>query len=145
MIREANAQDLDGLLELYLHLHEESIPEKNDHLRETWEKIMSDENYHIVVCEIDGKIVSSCVCLIVPNLTHNVRPYALVENVVTHADYRGKGYATSCLNYAKEIAVSMNCYKIMLMTGSKRESTLRFYANAGYSDSDKTAFNMKIE
>ena len=145
MIREANAQDLDGLLELYLHLHEESIPEHDAHLKETWEKIMSDENYHIVVCEIDGKIVSSCVCLIVPNLTHNVRPYALVENVVTHEDYRGKGYATACLDHAKKIAVSMNCYKIMLMTGSKRESTLRFYANAGYNSSDKTAFNMKME
>ncbi|MBO4473624.1 MAG: GNAT family N-acetyltransferase [Clostridiales bacterium] len=145
MIREANAQDLDGLLELYLHLHEESIPEHDAHLKETWEKIMSDENYHIVVCEIDGKIVSSCVCLIVPNLTHNVRPYALVENVVTHEDYRGKGYATACLDHAKEIAVSMNCYKIMLMTGSKKESTLRFYANAGYNSSDKTAFNMKME
>ena len=26
-----------------------------------------------------------------------------VENVVTHIEYRNKGYATSCLNYAKEI------------------------------------------
>ena len=27
-----------------------------------------------------------------------------MENVVTHSDYRGKGYATQCLNYAREIA-----------------------------------------
>ena len=145
MIREADVKDLDGLLELYLHLHEESIPARDAHLQKTWEKIMGDENYHIVVCEIDGKIVSSCVCLIVPNLTHNVRPYALVENVVTDADHRGKGYATACLNRAREIAVSMNCYKIMLMTGSKKESTLRFYSNAGYNSGDKTAFIQKME
>ena len=54
------------------------------------------------------KIVSSCVCVIIPNLTRDVRPYAFIENVVIHADYRGKGYATECLNYAKAIAEKEN-------------------------------------
>ena len=31
--------------------------------------------------------------MIVPNLTRDIRPYAFVENVVTHVDYRGKEYA----------------------------------------------------
>lgn len=61
---------------------------------------MNDNNHHLIVCEVDGKIVASCVCVVIPNLTRNVRPYAFVENVVTHADYRKKGYATDCLNYA---------------------------------------------
>ena len=78
--------------------------------------------------------------VIIPNLSRGVRPYAFVENVVTHADYRCKGYATECLDYAKQIAISENCYKMMLLTGSKRESTLRFYERAGYNSSDKTAF-----
>ena len=30
---------------------------------------------------------------------------------------RNKGYATECLNYAKEIAINNNCYKMMLLTG----------------------------
>ena len=55
--------------------------------------------------EIDGEIVSSCVCVIILNLTRGIRPYAFVENVVTHKDYRGKGCATDCLQYAKEIAM----------------------------------------
>ena len=65
---------------------------------------MNDVNHHLIVCEIDGKIVASCVCVIIPNLTRNVRPYAFVENVVTHGEYRKKGYATDCLNFAKKIA-----------------------------------------
>lgn len=40
----------------------------------------------------------------------------------------------------KKIAVANNCYKIMLLTGSKDEKTLSFYSNAGYSSADKTAF-----
>lgn len=140
MIREANKNDLKELLELYLYLHEDSIPNQDEHLENTWKQIMEDKNHHLIVSEVDGKIVSSCVCVIIPNLTRNVRPYAFVENVVTHADYRKKGYASECLNYAKAIAKKENCYKMMLLTGSKREETLRFYENAGYNSSDKTAF-----
>lgn len=140
IIREADKNDLDEILQLYLHLHEKSIPQDSRLLRETWDSIINDVNHHLIVCEADGKIVSSCVCVIIPNLTRNVRPYAFVENVVTQEEYRKKGYATACLNYAKRIAEEKNCYKIMLLTGSKEDSTLKFYCNAGYNSSDKTAF-----
>ena len=145
MVREVNDNELSELLDLYLHLHEESIPEMTEHLKITWRTIIQDDNHHIIVNEIDGKIVSSCVCVIIPNLTRNIRPYAFIENVVTHTDYRGKGYATECLNYAKEIAEKINCYKMMLLTGSKRETTLNFYGNAGYNSTDKTAFIKWLE
>ncbi len=102
MVREANKNDLDAILELYLYLHETDIPKDSKHLRDTWEQIISDENHHLIVFETEGKIVASCVCVIIPNLTRNVRPYAFVENVVTHGDYRQRGYATACLNYAKQ-------------------------------------------
>lgn len=140
MVREINENELSQLLELYLHLHEKSVPQISEHLSTTWNRILQDENHHIIVKEVDNKIVASCVCVIIPNLTRNIRPYAFIENVVTNADYRGCGYATECLNYAKQIAIKENCYKMMLLTGSKDESTLKFYENAGYSNTDKTAF-----
>ena len=104
MIREANKNDLEEILNLYLYLHETSVPKDSEQLRKTWDSIINDTNHHLIVCEIDGKIVASCVCVIIPNLTRNVRPYAFVENVVTHGEYRKKGYATDCLNFAKQIA-----------------------------------------
>lgn len=140
MIREAKKEDLKELLELYLNLHEESIPEQSDCLSGTWEQILEDQNHHLIVNEIDGKIVSSCVCVIIPNLTRNVRPYAFLENIVTHKDYRGQGLASECLEYAKQIAKDCNCYKMMLMTGSRKKETLDFYKKCGYNSTDKTAF-----
>ncbi len=140
MVREIRKNELQELLELYLFLHEESVPEITEYLMNTWEDIISDKNHHIIVKVIGEKIVSSCVCVIIPNLTRNIRPYALIENVVTHKEYRKKGYAAECLNYAKEIAEREDCYKMMLLTGSKNDSTLRFYSNAGYNSTDKTAF-----
>ena len=145
MVREIYENELKELLELYLHLHEESVPAMTEHLNNTWKTIMQDKNHHIIVNVIEGRIVSSCVCVIIPNLTRNIRPYAFVENVVTNYEYRGRGYATECLNYAKEIAKKENCYKMMLLTSSKKESTIKFYENAGYNSSDKTAFIQWIE
>ena len=66
--------------------------------------------------------------------------YAFIENVITDEAYRKKGLATKCLNYAKKIAIKENCYKMMLLTGSKKDTTLQFYQNAGYNSEDKTAF-----
>ena len=140
MVREASNKDLNEILKLYLYLHEESLPEKDEHLKDTWMQIIQDTNHHLIVKEIDGQIVSSCVCVIIPNLTRNVRPYAFVENVVTHEDFRGNGYAGECLDYARKIAERENCYKMMLLTGSKKPETLHFYEKAGYNSSDKTAF-----
>ena len=145
MVREAVKEDLDELLNLYLFLHEKNIPKKSEYLENTWKIIIEDISHHIVVKEINGKIVSSCVCVIVPNLTRNIRPYALIENVVTNEGYRGKGYATECLNYAKEIAIKNNCYKMMLLTGTKSENTLTFYKSAGYDSDDKIAFIQWLE
>lgn len=139
-VREIRDNELSNLLELYTHLHELGIPDNGERLQNTWAAICNDENHHIIVCEVDGKLVSSCVCVIIPNLTRNIRPYAFIENVVTHADYRGKGYATACLNHAKELAEKSDCYKMMLLTGSKSERTLNFYKQVGYNCTDKTGF-----
>lgn len=140
VVREAREEDLDALLQLYTHLHESSIPNKDEHLISTWKKIVDDPDHHLIVCEVNGEIVSSCVCVVIPNLTRNIRPYAFVENVVTNGNHRGKGYASTCLKYASWIARDADCYKIMLLTGSKEEKTLSFYKNAGYNSTDKTAF-----
>lgn len=145
MLREAKLDDLDQLLHLYLSLHETAIPEKNQDLQTVWEQMLEDKNHHIIVNVVDEKIVSSCICVVIPNLTRELRPYALIENVVTHQDFRGRGYATECLNFARKIATEANCYKMMLLTGSKQESTWNFYKQAGYNNQDKTAFIQWLE
>ena len=86
MVREIRENELHELLELYLFLHEESVPEITEYLMNTWKDIINDKNHHIIVKIIGEKIVFSCVCVIIPNLTRNIRPYALIENVVTHKE-----------------------------------------------------------
>lgn len=140
MIREIMESDYVGLMKLYMQLHNNPFPEKDNSMAELWNRILKDKDHHIIVAQEDGEIVSSCVCVIIPNLTHGQRSYALIENVITHEAYRKKGLATACLNYAREIAEKENCYKMMLLTGSKQESTLKFYEKAGYNRNDKTGY-----
>ena len=147
LIREAAPQDAEALKELYFE-HLTAFPPTEEQDLSLWrEKLAAfaqNPDYHLLVLEEDGRVVSSVTLVIIENLTHNMRPYAVMENVVTHAQYRGKHYSTMLIRHAREIAVSRHCYKIMLMTGSKKESTLRFYRNCGFDQTAKTAFLMKL-
>ena len=140
MIREITNADFDGLMTLYMQLHDNPFPERDGRVEAIWQGILNDPNHHIIVAEEDGKIVSSCVCVIIPNLTRGQRPYAFVENVITDEAYRRRGLARACLDFARDIAARENCYKMMLLTGSKQQGTLDFYEGSGYNKNDKTAF-----
>lgn len=144
IIREITENDFDDLSNLYTHLHNNSPIENNRANLELFNEIIADKNHHIIVAVEDGKIVSSCVCVIIPNLTHNQQPYALVENVVTDKNHRKRRFASSCLSYAKQIAVDNNCYKIMLMTGSRKRSTHKFYQSNGYNKFEKTGYIQRL-
>ena len=50
-----------------------------------------------------------------------------------------------CLEFAEQMAEKENCYKMMLLIGSKKPETLWFYEKAGYNSSDKTAFIQWIQ
>lgn len=139
-VREVRHEDMDALLHLYLHLHETDIPEQSSSLSRIWNAIVSAPDYHIFVVEQDGKIVSSSSCIMIENLTHGLRPYALIENVVTDQQYRGRGFASACIEQAVTAAKKAGCYKVMLMTGAKDSKTLDFYRHNGFNSCDKTAF-----
>jgi len=149
-IREAALSDVEALRELYLdHRNLTKNPPKEPHGIAAWssllEELVADPNYHLLVGELDGRVVSSVTLIVIKNLTHNLCPYAVIENVVTHCDFRNRGFAGALMEAASEIAREAGCYKIMLMTGSKLESTLRFYERCGFDINTKTAFLKKLD
>ncbi|BBI30831.1 GNAT family N-acetyltransferase [Cohnella abietis] len=142
-VRTINKDELPELLLLYKHLNKDD-PELNvEDLDSLWEQIYSDPNMYYIVVDIDNQLVASCVLVIVPNLTRNARSYGLIENVVTHSNFRRRGYGAAVLKKALEIAWEQNCYKVMLLTSSKEEGTLLFYENAGFKKGIKTGFIAK--
>ena len=133
------------MLDLYKYLNPDDPDLKGtDYITELWRNIFNDpERYYFVIKE-DGRLVSTCTLAIIKNLTRSGRPFGLIENVVTHSKYRKRGYGTAILQKAVEIAKDNNCYKVMLLTGRKEESTLRFYERAGFERGIKTGFIKKL-
>ena len=139
-IREVTEAELPALLHLYTHLHPSDPALPLDEATEIWVPIVQDPNQHFLGAYWNGSLVSTCTLIVVPNLTRGGRPYALIENVVTHPDYRRRGLGKAVLEHALAAAWKQNCYKVMLLTGSKNEATLRFYENAGFQRGIKTGF-----
>lgn len=146
-IRKATGTDAEDLKTLYFDYLTHYPPTEEQDMKQ-WadmlNKFEKDDNMHLLVAIEDGKAVSSVQMAIVESLTHNVRPFAVIENVVTHEDYRKKGYASALLERATEIAKARNCYKVFLETGSNRESTLNFYRNNGFAIDEKHSCLKKL-
>ncbi|WP_332873148.1 GNAT family N-acetyltransferase [Caulobacter hibisci] len=141
-IRPALRADIPMLLDLYEHLIPGDERPSLDEAAKVLERFLCYDGSAIFLGETDGLLVSSCALVVVPNLTRGARPYGLVENVVTHRDYRQRGFGKEILDAASDAAWDAGCYKIMLMTGSKKPDTQAFYLRAGFEQS-KTGFQKR--
>lgn len=145
-IRPIARSELNDLLALYGHLHANDDPPPDSEMADQiWRELLGNDRYRYIGAYVDGQLVSSCTLTTIPNLTRGGRPYGVIENVVTHASYRGHGYGKAVLKDALAYAWSQGCYKVMLMTGRKDETTLRFYESAGFDRHVKQAFIAKPE
>ena len=136
IIRQAKPEDAQDLKTLYFEFLTQ-FPPKEEQDMNRWAEVISrfekSDDRFLLVVEEDGKAVSSVQVAIIEGLTHNVRPFAVVENVVTHGEYQNRGFASALLERATEIAKEFNCYKVFLETGSNKESTLNFYRKNGFA------------
>jgi len=144
VIRDATPADLPGIQRLYLEFRNADFNAPVPQSRA--ERFMADLHRYpgsaLLVGIIDDVPVTTCTLIVVPNLTRQATPYALIENVATASERQGRGYGTAILSEASCRAFDHGCYKVMLLTGSKDPSTLRFYKKAGFEQS-KTGFQMR--
>jgi GNAT superfamily N-acetyltransferase len=143
-VRTIREDELDDLLTLYRMLNPEDPELDTEALAAQWDAMLADEHLEVIVAEHDDKLVATCMLSITPNLTRGARSFALAENVVTHEDYRGNGFASRCLEKALDIAEERGCYRVSLMTGSDDEGLHDFYESNGFEKGRKTAFEHRF-
>lgn len=141
-IRPAGPDDLPGILTLYHHLHPSDPALDPAAAQAAWSGLLSSGLTIPFVVDLAGLLVSSCTLAIVPNLSRGARPYGVIENVVTHAEHRRTGFGRAVLLAALEAAWNAGCYKVMLATGSRKQTTLNFYKGAGFQQGSKTHFEV---
>lgn len=142
IVRRATGEDLPELIQLYRHLVPGDEPLDDGKARAIWERFSRLEDASIFLAVRSTTLVATCTLVVIPNFVRSGASYALIENVVTHADFRGHGYGKAVLAHAVETAWALGCYKVMLLTGSKDPATLGFYRNAGFQTT-KTGFEMR--
>ena len=136
-IRIAQPGDMDGILELYTHMHDDDEVADRGAVMQAFQAILSSPGCSFFILGDETGMISSCILHIHPNLTRGARPYGLIENVVTRKEYRSRGYGTRILRHALAVAWDAECYKVMLLTGRTDPAVFRMYQKAGFERGKK--------
>jgi len=140
MFREAGANDFEAVMRLYRQLHPGDPVLRDGADAEVFAQILRTPGLRLFVLEVDGTVVATTYLNLIPNLTRGAAPYGVIENVVVDAEVRGSGLGKRIMAGTLQAATDAGCYKVMLMTGSRRESTHGFYKACGFDGDAKTAY-----
>jgi ribosomal protein S18 acetylase RimI-like enzyme len=144
-IRLIQGNELKKLVSLLKHLNPEDPDIDEQTQLDVWAQFIHDPKIKCIVVEEGDQLIASCTLVMVPNLTRSARPYGLIENVITHPDFRKRGIGKQMLQYALRLAWEQNAYKVILLTSRNDEEVFRFYENAGFKRGIKTGFIAKPE
>lgn len=137
-IRCANSADQLDLFALYTALS----GAENLGSVEQIEQILAHSGTCIWVAQYHGQLVSMATLHLLPNVTNQGRPYALIENVVTLPSYQRRGFGRAVMRAAIDAAWDANAYKVMLMTG-RTAGAKGFYESLGFDSSEKWPMTLR--
>jgi len=130
-IREAREQDYFAINALMQELNPKDLVTNSDARKSIYLSILKDSNNFIFAGVSDELVVTTCYLNIIKNITWEAAPYALIENVVTSESHRRNGYGRRCMQHAIDFAFSKGCFKVMLMSSQRNNSTKEFYGSVG--------------
>ncbi len=136
LVRRARPDDLAALLGLYRQLQPDDIDADPALSQAVFDTILASPHFELIVAELSGAVVATCYLNVIPNLSRQLSPYAVLENVVTEQALRGRGIGQAVVGHALHQAWQRGCYKVMLLTGSRQESTHQFYRQCGFSSGE---------
>ncbi len=142
-IKKARFEDLPSLLDILYQLSplEQLEAIKRNNIYESFSNIIKNDDYYLMVAEIDGKLVGTATLLIQQNLTHHGRPYGHIENVVTDYKFQGLGIGCILVKYLIGIARLRNCYKIIL---NCNEKNVEFYQKCGFMKTEELEMRINL-
>jgi len=133
-IRTIKEEDLPRIIELYEQLTFETIDISLQAAKEVLKRIEALPGHEFLLIEEEGVILGTLFLQVVPNLSHNARPWALIENVVVDSKCHRRGIGKKLIEYAVERCRQAGCYKIQLMSTNTRKQAHQFYRALGFED-----------
>lgn len=138
--RLAGLSDLNSILELFRVAEVSDTAQPREEVEQTWTSMLDHEGVTVFVSELEGKIVSTCMLVTAPNLLRAGRGHGFLENVVTHPDYRGRGYGTTVVKAALAKAWAENCHHVLLQSGRADPQVHRFYEHCNFEPGIRTGY-----
>jgi GNAT superfamily N-acetyltransferase len=132
IVRPAIPSDLASLEALYVHLNAHRPPLPRETAERILDQILAHPGCHLLVALAGERLVATCMVATVPNLMRGGRPHALLENVVTHAEYRRQGHGRAVVMAGLAAAWKEGAHHVMLMTGRNDPGVGRFYESCGF-------------
>lgn len=138
-IREATEADLPRLMELLYQLSqlgmrpEGAVREVAEAELAAFRHLQSDDWSTCFVLEQEGDVIGTLTLYVLPALSHNGRPFGLVENVVVDEAARGGGFGRVLMEHAESVARERGCYKVSFTSNAKRTDAHGFYEHLGFS------------
>ena len=139
-VRPARTPDLPALLDLYALLSGEvrTAAEASDGEQRAFADVLADPRQRLLVAERGGAVVGSVTLIVVPNLTHDGKPYGIIENVVVREDARRGGVGAALMREAIAAAREAGCYKVTLTSNLRRTDAHSFYEWLGFVTTQRT-------
>jgi ribosomal protein S18 acetylase RimI-like enzyme len=137
VIRTAKREDLPGILQVLEELpvttgETDRFDIDETRAQEMWSKILAQDGRTVLVAEENGEIVGTLDLIVVPNLTHDLSPWAMLENVVVAQADRRQGVGRALVEEAITRARAAGCYKVQLLSFKERVQAHEFYRSLGF-------------
>jgi GNAT superfamily N-acetyltransferase len=85
------------------------------------------------VLEQDGQVVGTVTLYVLPALSHDGRPFGLIENVVVDQSAQGTGLGRTLMEGVEQKARELGCYKVSFTSNAKRTNAHAFYEHLGFN------------
>ncbi len=132
-IRKASVRDLRSILKLYVHLGmDDGRILTLEEAKEILNRIKKYPCYNLYVALADNEIVGTFSLVIMDNLGHLGAPSGIVEDIVVHPEWRGKGIGKKMMNFAMERCREKGCYKLAISSNIERGEAHLFYESLGF-------------
>lgn len=133
-VRPATVDDLLVLGEILANLHGRPpwSPEDEPTAREALSEIVDNPSRGLSLAFVDDRPAGSADVVVVRNLTRDLRPFAMIENVVVVPELRRQGVARRLMETSLAFAESLGCYKVQLVSASQRGAGHQLYETMGF-------------
>ena len=143
LVRLAHEGDHDAVRELYRELRPRDPVMGDAASLSIFCAVLRSSSARLVVALTHGEVGATCMLALLPNFANGGMPIGVIEHVVTAGRVRGRGLARAALEFALDTAWSLNCCKVLLLSGVQRADAHRLYASVGFVGGTELGFVKK--